>query len=223
MYSWQRKIRKGIHYLSKHNADKAITLFREALEECPVSQTKDMSRLLFYMGITLKRLGCLSGAIQSWLSSLRLNKDRYAMEMIQRYSNCYGMERQETEELDDRGAFHSIQLSRYLRSKRNGRFSSEAEQDMVTDLITEHWTRLIAEHCLDDKTPEEKKCIFQRVRIVFPFVLLPEELGSDVIQGDFRRRRRMHAHDRCYCGSGLPFLACCGRIQRQSGLTMPHF
>jgi hypothetical protein len=175
------------------------------------------------MGITLKRLGCLSGAIQSWLSSLRLNKDRYAMEMIQRYSNCYGMERQETEELDDRGAFHSIQLSRYLRSKRNGRFSSEAEQDMVTELITEHWTRLIAEHCLDDKTPEEKKCIFQRVRIVFPFVLLPEESGSDVIQVDFRRRRRMRAHDRCYCGSGLPFLACCGRIQRQSGLTMPHF
>ena len=223
MHSWQRKIKRGIHYLSKHDADKAITLFREALEECPVSQTRDMSRLLFYMGVTLQRLGCLSGAIQSWLSSLRLNKDRYAMKMIQRYSNCYGMERQETVELDDRRAFHSIQVSRYLRSKRNGRFSSEAERDMVTDLIAEYWPRLIAEDCLEEKTPEEKKRIFQKVKIVFPFVLLPEQSGSDVIQVDFRRRRRMHAHDRCYCGSGFPFLACCGRLQRQSGLGTPHF
>lgn len=223
MHSWQRKIKRGIHYLSKHNADKAITLFREALEECPVSQTRDMSRLLFYMGVTLKRLGCLSGAIQSWLSSLRLNKDRYAMKMIQRYSNCYGMGRQETEQLDDLGAFHSIQVSRYLRSKRSGRFSSEAEQDMVADLIAEFWTRLISEHRLENKSPEEKKRIFQDVKIVFPFVLLPEESESDVIQVDFRRRRRMHAHDRCYCGSGLPFLACCGRIKRQSGLGTPHF
>jgi hypothetical protein len=221
MHSWQRKTRRGIHYLSKHDADKALILFREALEECPISQTRDMSRLLFYMGVTLKRLGCLSGAIQSWLSSLRLNKDRYAMKMIKRHSNCYGMERQETEQLDDWRAFQSIQVSRYLSSKRNRRFSSEPERDMVMDLIGEHWNRLIAQECLEDKMPQEKKRLFQQVKIVFPFVLMPEEAGSDVIQVDFRRRRRMQAQDRCYCGSGLPFLACCGRIQRQNDLMTP--
>ncbi len=198
-----------------------MVLFREALEECPVSQARDMSRLLFYMGVTLKRLGCLGGAIQSWLSSLRLNKDRYALKMIQRYSNCYGMERQETEELDDWKAFYSIQVSRYLRSKRNGRFSSEPERDMVTDLISEHWNRLIAQECLEDKTLEQKKRLFQKVKIIFPFVLMPEQTGSDVIPVDFRRRRRLQANDRCFCGSGLPFLACCGRIQRQTDLSAP--
>jgi uncharacterized protein YchJ len=58
---------------------------------------------------------------------------------------------------------------------------------------------------------------------VFPFVLLQEEFGADVIQVDFRRRRRMRAHDRCNCGSGLPYLACCGRIQRQSDFGIPQF
>jgi tetratricopeptide (TPR) repeat protein len=223
MHSWQRKIKRGIHLLSRHDADRALEFFRQALEECPVSQTREMARLLFYMGIALKRLGCMSGAIRSWLSSLKLTKDRYALKMIKRFTNCYGMERQGTEELDDWRAFYSIQLARYLNSKRNRRFSSDAERDMVNDLITEHWARLVAQRCLENRTPEEKNRIFRAVKIIFPFVILPNKRENSIIQVDFRWRRRIEAQDRCFCGSGLPFLACCGRIPRQTGITSVDF
>ncbi len=61
--------------------------------------------------------------------------------MLSRFTNCYGMERQDTSEADDWQAFSSIQTARYLLGKNKRTFSTRAEQDMIRDLIRDSWER----------------------------------------------------------------------------------
>jgi hypothetical protein len=221
MQSWHRKLRRALHLLSKHSPEKALDVLRRAVEECPVTKTRDLSSLLFYTGITLKKLGCMDGAIQSWIGAHRLVKDSYSIKMIRRYVNCYGMEKQCTEETDDWMAFYSIQAARYLETKKTGRFSSDAERDMIRDLLSDHWGRI--KSSLDGMSPQAKKHLFREVKIPFPFLVLDQDGEKNVIPVDFRHRRRIDAGERCPCGSGLSYLVCCGRIPRETGRTSGEF
>ena len=212
MQTWQSDIKKGVRHLSHHQPDKALGFFCKALERCPVAQSRSLSRLLFYLGVTLRRLGCVDSAVKSWLLSYKLTKDSFSLKMIQRYANTYGMAKQADEERDDWRAFFSLQLSRYLVTKKHRRFSCDAERDMVRDLIYDHWRQLKKRHLLSGRSPEEKEKLFQSVKIVFPFVVVPDQLIHPVVHVDFRHSRKVELHDRCPCGSGLSFMACCGRI-----------
>jgi hypothetical protein len=212
MEYWQSEIKKGIHHLSRHNPDLALKNFCSALNDCPVTEGSSLSRLLFYLGITLKRLGCMDSAIKSWLLSYRATKDRHSLKMIKRYANTYGMARQNSEDQDDWKAFYSVHLSRYLAGKKRRTFCCDAERDMIEDLIRDYWIRLKKEKALEGKDAAAKDCIFRKVNIVFPFVLIPQKCSSDIVYVDFRNSRRIGPDDRCPCGSGLSFMACCGRI-----------
>ena len=53
------------------------------------------------MGIALRRLGLSNSAVRSWISLLRLRKDRHTRDLLERFSNCYGMAKQPSTEMDD--------------------------------------------------------------------------------------------------------------------------
>jgi tetratricopeptide (TPR) repeat protein len=197
--------------LSRHDPAQALRVFRRALDGCPVTDDKELARLLYYLGIALMRLGRKDAAMESWRAAHRLKQPTYALRMLRRYANCYGMERQADRERDDWKAFLSIQFDRYLATKRSGRFSSQAERDMVRDLVFEYWRAIRASEVLAGRDPDERERLFRDVEIVFPY-RLPDEGGSEVIQVDFRRKRRVALADRCPCGSGLTFMSCCGRL-----------
>jgi hypothetical protein len=212
MHTWKRELKRGIHFLSRHDADSALRSFNQALADCPVSETKHLSRLLFYMGITLKRLGYTDSAVKSWLGSNRLLKNAYASKMLKRFSNDYGMARQSCSDLDDWRAFYSIQLTRYLNTKRYKRFCCEAERDMIRDLIADYWRQLKMEGVLEGHSCEEKNRLFKKVRIVFPLLRPDDSCAETLVYVDFREKKQASPEDRCLCGSGLSFMACCGRI-----------
>ena len=82
METWQSDIKKGVRHLSQHQPGKALGFFCKALEGCPVAKSRSLSRLLFYLGVTLRRLGCVDSAVKSWLLSYKLTKDSFSLKMI---------------------------------------------------------------------------------------------------------------------------------------------
>ncbi len=208
---WQTKLNKGKYFLSRHKPCNALKSFYKALRDCPISKGRELSRLLFYLGITLKRLGYMNPAIKSWMASQKLKKCKYSLKLVKRFINEYGMERQSCTEMDDWKAFYSIQLGKYLNGKIKKGFKTTAEKDMIKDLITDHFSRLKAGKLLENKTPNQKNELFQSVKIVFPFLVMPESMKKPLIQVNFLHNKRVGLKDRCPCGSGLSYMVCCGR------------
>jgi hypothetical protein len=201
----------GLRRLSRHDPCGALHAFEEALRACPASNTRDMYQICFYLGIALKRLGHSETAIKSWVACQRLRKRGHMRRLLMRVANEYGMEKQGESEIDDWKAFASIQMSRYMLSKHKRMFSTKAEQDMILDLIRDHWKSIVLSGALAGKNCSEKHSFFNRTRIVFPTVLIQQPTGTPVIPVNFHTHRRMKMTDKCYCGSGLPFSMCCGR------------
>ncbi len=203
---------RGLGSLARHDVAQAVRSLRKALAACPPSRPHELHRIGFYLGVALRRAGYSQSAIKSWLSCQRLNKRGHIRRMLARFTNGYGMEKQGCEELDDWTAFASLHLSRYLLAKNRHGFATRAERDMVTDLIKDHWRTLGGAGALAGKKSCEKLDIFRKVRIVFPTVLVePPSLNAPFISVDFRAQRKVSLTDRCSCGSGLPFMHCCGR------------
>ena len=210
--AWARHFDKGLGLLSRHKPMEAVKSLQKALEFCPPSRPQELYRVCFFLGIGLRRLGFSQSAIKSWTSCQRLNKRGPTRKMLSRFTNCYGMERQETTEADDWQAFTSIQTARYLLGKNKRTFSTAAEQDMIGDLIRDSWNALRREHVLDGRSGCEKLEAFRNVHIVFPSVVLAEpHKGAPVIAVNFQTQKKVALTDRCSCGSGLPFILCCGR------------
>jgi tetratricopeptide (TPR) repeat protein len=211
MYSFDSEIKLAKYFLSRHMPKKALDQLVKAIKVCPSCKEKELARLLFYLGVTLKKLGHSSSAIRFWISSYRLNKNKYARQMIKRFSNGYGFKKEENNELDDIKAFFSIQISRYLAKKKSKHFSTQAEVDMIKDLLEEKWKNIQQSGILEKKSIEEKHKYFKGVKIVFPFMFFTKVLGDSVINVNFNRGTKVVQNERCICGSGLPYYKCCGR------------
>ncbi|RKX77487.1 MAG: hypothetical protein DRP87_09105 [Spirochaetes bacterium] len=211
MESWKRDLHKGIEQLSRHDPVRALKFFKTALEGCPALKGRELARLLFYLGITLIRLGMADSALKSWLTARKIYKNSYSAKMVKRFTNQYGMAKQNSDEMDDWKAFYAIQLKKYIRNKKSGRMSTFAERDMVHDLIYEYWKRLKDSGVLNEKTCYEKIRIFRKMKIIFPSMLVPDTTEEKLVPVSFYKKRRLVGNDRCYCGSGLSFGVCCGR------------
>ena len=218
------QLKRGLGALSKHHPAEAVHLLQQALESCPPSRTQELHRICFFLGIALRRLGFSQSAIKSWISCQRLNKRGHTRKMLLRLTNGYGMERQETVEGDDWQAFYSIQAARYLLNKNKRTFSVEAEKDMIGDLIKDSWSQLVTSGVLADKTSCDKLEVFRSVMIVFPTTIAAEPMaGEPVITVNFGTGRKVALTDRCICGSGLPFVQCCGRTPGKEELLSGIF
>ncbi len=218
---WRSSLRKGKKYLTQHENEKALNELRQAVSECPVDQRRDLAKTLYYLGITLHKLGMSNCALKSWCSAQQLVKVGLAYRCLRRYSNAYGMARQQTQKLDDWKAFYAVHLYRYLSMKRSRKLGTDAERDMIWDLIREAWHELTAAVVLSRMTAAEKIAVFNDVRIVFPsFTVSDQEKAQfEEIPVDFTKKRRIYREDACFCGSGLPYKLCCGRIPGEDELT----
>jgi hypothetical protein len=120
--------------------------------------------------------------------------------------------RRSSSELDDFYAFYSVQACAYLGRKKHARFDSNTEKDMVTKMIGDAWRSLICSDPLAGLSASRKLDLFKSRRIAFPFFGLDNPEPGQIIDADFRRGAKLEGDERCRCGSGLPFMRCCGRI-----------
>lgn len=207
MKLWLLNFRKGMKKLTRHETECALRYLQTAIAGCPVDRSTDLAKILFYTGIALKKLGLHDGAVRSWNASHQLVKNGPVVRHLKRFSNEYGMAKQGMEELDDWKAFYSIQLARYLRSKKSRCIGTVAESDMIRDLISDAWNELKRSGTLAGMSPAEKIGVFKSVSIVFPFFYVPgvRQTSGESVGRDSKS---------CPCGSGLPFRACCGNRDR---------
>lgn len=219
------QLRRGVRELARHNPEGALKRFETALNSCPVEEHDDLERIFYYLAFALLRLGRPNGAVRSFRAATRLRKHPgHSAKMLRRFVNDYGMVRQESCELDDWRAFYSIHLERYLRSKRTRRVTSDAESDMIRDLIHDYWKRIATEGLLAGRSAQEKLRLFRSVNIIFPFYVMHTDLPDDkIIPVDFLSKSRLGGADRCRCGSGIPFMMCCGRTHGADELTHGTF
>ncbi|MFA6507151.1 MAG: SEC-C domain-containing protein [Treponemataceae bacterium] len=217
MRIWAISYSRGLRKLSKHCPQSAVAELREAAAACPARARKDLSRILYYLGLALERSGQPSLAVKSWASARRLERGGAIGRVFARWVNEYGMRRMQSRDLDDYCAFKAAQVARYLSKRGLGRFGSKAERDAVIDLITDSWRVLQKSGFLRGLTASRKMELFHRARVQLPFLYLEDalETPSRAITGDFRHGSavsvRVKPDDRCPCGSGLPFRRCCGR------------
>jgi len=222
MESWRSSFHQGVRHLSRHDAEGALTLLSRALQDCPVRRAEELTRVLYYLGITLHRLGFNNSAVRSWIASLRMKRSKHTRQVLDRFANSYGMAKQGCCDLDDWQAFYSIHLLRYLRGFNRRSLTSQAERRMLSEVIHGYWDKLKSSGALEGKSCGEKMEIFKAMRIDFPLFCLDD--GRDpVLRVDFLRGCKVRAGDACPCGSGLAFLACCGRTPGEDELTVGLF
>ena len=210
METWRLESELGFIELSRHRPRQALAHFGRAMSACPERRCAELARILFYLGITLQKMGFSDQALRSWLVSQKLQKRGFTRKMLERYANGYGMTRQSSREEDDWQAFYAIHAGRYLSKRAAQSFGSEQERRWMADLIRSHWDELRSTRDLEGMSDGEKSRLFRRMAIPFPSFVSVADRG--VIPVDFARRRRVAMEDRCPCGSGLRYCACCGRI-----------
>ena len=215
MEEWRRNMERGRMLLRKHDPRGALKPFQSALEDCPVHCQNELSKILFYLGATLMKLGQTDAAIRTWGIGGKVSKSGYAVKMYRRTVNSYGMEKQISEEEDDWQAFKSVQLSKYMMARKRDTLPNPAELDMVTDLIRDTFCELRDSGSLDGHDCHHKTSLFERTYIVFPLTMA--EFSHTLKRGriipvDFRNARKLDPSKNCTCGSGLPYRICCGRI-----------
>jgi hypothetical protein len=220
MECWQSDFHRGVISLSRHDPGGAVGHFSRALRECPVARKRELARLLYYLGMALRRLGFPNSAVRTWITSQRARRHRQTRELIQRFANGYGMARQRSGDLDDWQAFYAMHTKRYLRCFGKRAFSSAEERCMLADIIRDSWLALRESGTLEGKSTAEKSALFQATNIDFP---LFHQLKDSIVQVDFRTGKRLCGESPCFCGSGLPFLACCGRTPGEDELETGFF
>ncbi|TFG65183.1 MAG: hypothetical protein E4H36_00745 [Spirochaetales bacterium] len=142
---------------------------------------------------------------------MKFNKVGYSFKMIQRFSNEYGMIKQDSTSMDDWQAFFSLQLAKYIQGKKTKKIGSPAELDMVKDLIYDFWKE-VQGHIADMKA-NEKTAFFRSVTIMFPIPGNRQEFATqEAIPYNFRLKKHITGTMRCFCGSNIPYALCCGRI-----------
>jgi hypothetical protein len=190
--------------------------FRVAAAVCPPQARRDLSRILYFLGLALERSGHPSLAVKSWAAARKLERGGAIGRAYERWVNEYGMRRMPTPDGDDYCAFKAAQVSRYLSKRGSGRFGSRAERDVVVELISDAWKTLIGSGMLKGLSAGKKLELFRRAKVDLPFLYVEDALDRrrETIRGNFRGGSssvRVGPDDRCPCGSGLAFSRCCGR------------
>lgn len=183
MNAWMLNFKIGLRRLSRHQPECALKYFKAAINDCPVNREIDLAAILFFTGVVLKKIGLHDEAVRSWHASWEIRKNSLSVRHLKRFSNEYGMAKQGLGELDDWRAFYSLQLNRYLKSKRSHSMGTLAEQDMIRDLISDAWQDLKKTGVLAGKGTAEKLAVFKSAHIMFPFFVPPAHAGKGFSPG----------------------------------------
>ena len=204
--------RRGRRELSEHRPDQAVRSLRVAVDGCPASRAGELSRNLYWLALALFRLDRSELAIRSLASAQKLRPRGIARSAYIARVNDYGMCKCSSPELDDFYAFYSVQVCLYFGGKEARRFDSSAEKDAITRIIGDAWRSLSNSGKLSGIGTAAKLDIFKSWIIDFPLFGLSAATRGKVMNVDFRRGFQVKGEDRCNCGSGLPFMRCCGRV-----------
>lgn len=207
-----RDFARGRRELTGHRPDLAVRSLRAAVESCPATRAGELSRKLYWLALALFRLDRPELAMRSLASAQKLRPRGMARAAYDMRVNDYGMCRRTSPDLDDFYAFYSVKACGYLRTKAEGRFASNGEKDAVTRLIGDAWRALGRSGKLVGLPASEKLGLFKAWPISFPFFGIEPRGGGKIIAADFRRGTALRGDERCRCGSGLPFIRCCGRV-----------
>jgi len=210
MSDWKKNLNNGRKCLRNEEFEKAQRLLETALEGCPDEDPKAIGEIVFEIGRAFFGLGMRGVAISNMLSAIKLGAgEEHTDNMMSALVNEYGMPAQKTEELDDKAAFFAVHIMRYLHTKQSGKFGTLAERDMIDELIMEAWTDFKANVKLEGQRTREKITRFREYVIFFPTFSvydMENNLVNNVYYADF-------GSNSCSCGSGLPYMWCCGRIK----------
>ncbi len=211
---WKKELRKGQIYLSNQDLHKALKCFEAAVTNCPVSLQNDLDKSLFYLGITFSKLGRKESALRCWHIARKLKKNGLSKKMIERHSNLYGMAESQNPSEEDKAAFFGIQIEKYLKKKQVKRFCSDAEKDVVNEIITDYWSKILSKGILDQLSLDRKLSFFRNQVLIFPFSNISSFYEQTIVLfTDFQSGERISMSDKCSCGSGYLFSQCCGRIK----------
>ena len=203
--------RRGQSELARHRPDLAVRKLRAAVDACPAAKAGELSRDLYWLAIALLRLDRPELAMRSLASAQKLRPRGIARTVYERRVNAYGMCRRSSPTLDDFYAFYSVQACAYFVAKKQGSFATSAEKDVVTRLIGDAWHSLSCSGGLTGLSASRKLALFKSWPIAFPLFGLEKPVRGKVVAADFRRGGKLQGDERCRCGSGLPFMRCCGR------------
>jgi hypothetical protein len=210
MSDWKKYFNDGRNCIKNEEFEKARNLLESALEGCPDEDCQAIGEIVFEIGRAFFGLGMKGLALSNMLAAVKLGaSEEHTENMIKCLVNEYGMPIQKSREMDDRAAFLAVHIMRYLHSKKSGIFGTYAERDMIKELIFEAWIDFKNGMNLDGFHAREKINKFREYVIFFPTFSVPdfEEGGiPNVVYADF-------GSDLCSCGSGLPYMWCCGRIK----------
>jgi hypothetical protein len=207
----EREFLRGRRDLARHRPDLALRSFRAAVDACPAAQAQQLSTYLYWLAIALLRLDQPELALKSLASAQKLRPRGIARRTYLHRSNEYGMYKRASLELDDFYAFYSVQVCYYLGRKRDGRFDTNAEKDVITRLVGDAWRQLSRSGKLSGLSAARKLEVFKSRSLDFPLFGLERKSGVRVIAASFRTGSVLRPDDRCPCGSGLPYMRCCGR------------
>ncbi|OQY34688.1 MAG: hypothetical protein B6241_03880 [Spirochaetaceae bacterium 4572_59] len=102
-------------------------------------------------------------------------------------------------EENDRRIFFAIQIDRYLKRKIQKRFCSEAEKDVIEDIISDYW-EYIKDDLRFDSDDESKNEIYYACIIVFPYFVAEED---NIIPVDFASKSVLHYSHIYMCENNL--------------------
>jgi uncharacterized protein YchJ len=221
---WKKELKKGQHLLTEQKIHKAMKCFETAVTECPVTSAKGLDKSLFYLGLSLIKLGRKKSALRCWHIGRTIQNNGLSRDMIEKHSNPYGMPLNQSDIDDDREAFFVIQIKKYLKMKKVNRFCSEAEKDGVKDIIETSWENMLVDIEIGQFSTDEKIKYFREQIIIFPFSDISYlQNDSVVLYADFQTGDLISMNAICSCGSGLPFNLCCGRIKSPEDLEFEDF
>ena len=219
VHNWYGPFKRGRKALANHKLSVAIKELRAALELCPITESREMARILFNLGLALDRAGQSGLAAKSWVNARKLVRSGPMATLYSRWINEYGMRKSGNPRVDDFRAFQSVQIYKYLSKRGSGRFCSEAERDVVYAIIEDAWKLIFKSRVLDSLSCSQKLVLFKKARLDFPYLYVEDVFKKECepIIGNFRPGSsgyslRLSDDDPCSCGSGLPRRMCCGRL-----------
>jgi tetratricopeptide (TPR) repeat protein len=201
---WRNQLRKGKKLLSKQELQKALKCFETDVTKCPVRSQDGLEESLYYLGLTLKKLGKDDSALRCWLLGKKVNKNGISNKMIKIESLFENHKK----------LFIQIQVQKYLKAKKTHCFCSDAEKDVVNEIIINYWQDLESPSEIEQLSNNDKLKFFKEQLVIFP------HSTTSMIFTDSQSGSGVETPERCTCGSGYPSTQCCGstNLSEESGI-----
>lgn len=220
MSEWEFYFKQGKKHNCTGDYTKARKLLESALEGCPDEDSVTAGRIVFEIGRSFFGMGMRGIAVKNMLAAVKMGAaESHTGNMMECLLNEYGMPARTSQKDDDEAAFTAIHVMRYLYTKKSARFGTLAEKDMIHELIADAWSDFYERIDIRGLSTREKISRYREYVIFFPTFSVPDEYNSAedrVIYADF-------GSDLCSCGSGLPYMWCCGRIKSLDELENGDF